>query len=585
MLSLPTSYTLCCCLCCPSTERRSFAFAFCKVDGVTALPLPGARFILQANRRVVARAVSDSRGCVRFDGVRPGHYRLVETAPPPGYRLDFRQRSLVLREDGAAFIEGVAACRFRWGNTIAGGQFELSFFKLAGLAAGVFKKGMISMAIPLQGATFALLDSDGTPVLTATSDVNGLVALGAVSPGTYTLIEIDTPDGFIPGGPYTVEVSPEGHITVDGVPLDEFVAENLPFPNMNFGKIDPDGAPLSGGVFALDDLSGTIQYATSTADGTVTFYGLRPGQYLLSEVTPPFGFLPDPATYLVEVAPDGTITIGGADPSGFTVTNEPGPEVTFIKLDMTPQSLVPVLDPVRDGFLPVTGSGVPGSDIILTWPDTSTFTAIVEPDGRWLVVPPVALVVGQVVSAVQLTPNHLPSDAVTQPVQAASLVPPISPIFVGDAEVTGTGVPGSVITVLWPDGTSATTTVEPDTTWAIAPPEELTLGQVVQAYQTTSPLLPSGIDAVTVQQVSPPPGIDSVPEGAPVVNGTGEPGGVISIIWPGDVPGSAVVGAYGTWIAFPPTSLIAGQIISATQTLPGMLESTPATTVVHGPPA
>jgi len=574
MPSNPSLCSLCCCLCCPPPEARRFCLAFRKVDSLTARPLSGARFILAQGRRVVARAVSDAGGRVRFCGLRPGQYTVAETTPAPGYRPDFRRFAAVVDETGAAFIAGVRACRFRWGNRPLAGGFELRFLK----------KGMTTMAIPLQGATFQLLDG-GTPILTATSDENGLVALGAVSPGTYTLVETQTPDGFLPGGPYTVVVSPTGDITVDGLPLADFAAENLPFPNFAFGKTDAGGLPLAGGVFALDDLSGTIQHATSTADGTVTFYGLRPGQYLLSEDTPPFGYIPDPTVYLVEVSDTGTITVGGADPTGFAVINEAGPVVAFVKMDMTPQSAPPVLDPVRNGVLPVTGAGVPDSGITLTWPGGGTSAVTVGLDGRWEVIPSQELLLGQSVSAVQDTPNHLPSDAVTQPVQQASTPPPITVILVGDAQLTGLGEPGSSITVLWPDGSTGSTTVEGDTTWGITPPGPFVLGQVVRAYQTTPPMLPSAIESMTVQQVSPLPVLEPVTEGDPVLSGAGLPGASIAITWPGGAPGAAGVGAYGTWIAFPPAGLVAGQEITATQTAPGMIESGPASVTVQGPPS
>ena len=269
------------------------------------------------------------------------------------------------------------------------------------------------MAIPLQGATFELRDGDGNLLSMATSDGSGIVALGNVSPGTYTLLETDTPDGFLPGGPYTVEVSAAGEITIDGIPLADFQAENHPFPDFTFAKTDSLGNPLQGAVFALDDLAGNVQYATSTIDGSVTFFGLAPGDYQLTEDTPPFGYLPDLTTYLVAVAQDGTITIDGGDSAGFTVINAEGADLTFVKMNVTPQSLVPGIDPITPGAAPIMGTGISGSTISITWPDSTTTDVTVGLENVWSAMPPEPLQSAEMVSAVQITPNHLPSDAVS----------------------------------------------------------------------------------------------------------------------------------------------------------------------------
>ena len=435
------------------------------------------------------------------------------------------------------------------------------------------------MAIPLQGATFELRDTGGNLLSTATSDAAGIVALGSLSPGTYTLTETVTPEGFLAGGSYTVVVAANGDITIDGIPLADFTAENLPFPNFTFAKTDTLGNPLQGGVFSLDDLTGTIQYATSTVDGTVSFFGVRPGEYVLAEETPPFGFVPDPTVYFVQVTEDGTVTVGGNDPAGFTVINQEGVSLSFIKLNASPDSLTPILDPVRSGLIPVTGTGVPGSVITVTWPNAATTNVPVALNNTWTAVPPVPLLVGQSVSVIQTTPNHLPSASASQIVQQASDPPGIDAVLVGDALLNGTGVSGSLTTVMWPDGTTGDVTVGGGT-WSLAPPAPFALGEEIVATQTTPGMLPSLPASITVQQVSAAPGINAVDAGDPNIIGTGIAGSSIAIDWPVGAPGSTTVGAYGTWLAMPPEALISGQVISATQTTPGMLVSPATTTTV-----
>ena len=436
------------------------------------------------------------------------------------------------------------------------------------------------MPTPLQGATFELRDSSGTVLLTGISDVAGIVDLGNVSPGTYTLTETSAPPGFIPGGPYTVYVFENGTVEINGIPLADFEAENFPFPNISFLKTDVGSDPLEGAVFELDDLSGTVIQSVSNIDGLVVFYTIPPGTYALKEISAPFGFIPDPTTYVVTVAPNGAITVNGSPIAGFNVINQDGPDLTFIKMDNTPQSPAPVIDPVREGLSSVTGGGISGSTVTVTWPDGSTSDALVGSGNTWTATPPVPLVIGEDVSAIQTVPGMLPSDPATETVQEASDQPTIDEVFEGDATVTGTGIDASIITVTWPNGATGTTPVQGDGTWSIVPPVTLNFGEEIFATQTTGTLLPSLPVDTTVQAVSPAPVINPVPANADMIGGTGIPGASISITWPGPVETNAVVGPFGTWISPVAVGIDVGDVISATQTVPGKLVSPATTTTV-----
>ena len=234
------------------------------------------------------------------------------------------------------------------------------------------------MATPLQGVGFELRDSSGTVLRTGISDINGLVDLGNVSPGTYALVETSTPSGFLSIGPYMVVVLNNGDITIDGIPLASFLAENFPYPNIAFSKTDIAAAALAGAVFSLDDGAGTVLYSTSTIDGDVVFYTIPPGTYTITEVQAPFGYIADTTQYTAIVSENGDITIDGGPGFEFTVINLDGPALEFTKLDSTLQSTPPVIDPVRNGLIPVTGTGVSGSTVTVTWPDTTTSNAIYE---------------------------------------------------------------------------------------------------------------------------------------------------------------------------------------------------------------
>lgn len=89
------------------------------------------------------------------------------------------------------------------------------------------KRNSVTLA-PLTGATFTLY-RDGAVAGTATSDFAGLVSFGNVAPGHYTMVETITPPGYMPNTtPRNVFVTPFGHAFVDGLPVDQFVADNVP---------------------------------------------------------------------------------------------------------------------------------------------------------------------------------------------------------------------------------------------------------------------------------------------------------------------------------------------------------------------
>ena len=436
------------------------------------------------------------------------------------------------------------------------------------------------MATPLQGAGFELRDSNGTLVRSGISDINGLVDLGNVSPGTYTLLETFVPNGYLRSGPYTVVVLPSGDITINGIPLASFLAENYPYPNISFAKNDSNDGALAGAVFSLDDGAGTVLYATSTIDGNVVFYSVPPGRYIITEIEAPFGYITDSAQYEAIVTEHGVITIDGDPLADFVVVNQDGPALTFTKQDNTAQSVAPVIDPVRNGLIPVTGTGVSGSTITITWPDSTTSDVLVDYRNTWTATPTTPLTVGQDVSAIQTTPGMLPSDSVNEPVQQASDIPVIDDVFEGDTAVTGTGVADSTIAVTWPDGSTTNTTVAGDNTWTIVPPATLVFDDTISAVQTTTDLLPSVPAHTVAQAVTPAPGINQIVEEDPQISGTGISGATVTITWPNSSISTATVGPFDTWIAIPNVTLLVGDLVTATQTVPGKLVSPQTTSTV-----
>ncbi len=174
----------------------------------------------------------------------------------------------------------------------------------------------------ISGAVFVLIDSDGRTVETATSS-KGRVLFQNQYAGTYTLKEKTAPIGYYPDltTEYTVVISEDGIVTIDGTLSKEFIINNTPYLNLTVNKVDDLGNPLSDGEFLL--AGSTYSYnAKSGADGIALFERIMPGEYILSETRTHDGYRKSDETHQVSVAADGTIKIDSIVKDTITIKNK-----------------------------------------------------------------------------------------------------------------------------------------------------------------------------------------------------------------------------------------------------------------------
>jgi hypothetical protein len=164
-------------------------------------------------------------------------------------------------------------------------------------------------------------------------------------------------------------------------------------------------------------------------------------------------------------------------------------------------SAAPGIHPVYAGDRVITGTGVPGATVVVTFPDGTKTAVIVKSDGTWQAPVPagVSLRNDQLITAVQTEAGKNPSEPYETLVigSSESQPPKVNPIGGNDTSITGEGTPGSTITVTFPDGTKVTTEVKPDGTWTVTIPGSVDLkdGDVVKVVQKESGKNPS--DPVT----------------------------------------------------------------------------------------
>ncbi len=253
------------------------------------------------------------------------------------------------------------------------------------------------------------------------------------------------------------------------------------------------------------------------------------------------------------------------------------------------QSIPPVFKPITEGDSKVYGvDGVPGSKIKVTFPDgTVVDNIIVAEDGTWVVNVPkdIYLLEDEIVKATQTETGKHESTVTEEPVghlMKQSRPPVINEIIEEDKTVSGTGIPGSIVKVIFPDGTVVDDIkVDDKGNWIVEVPTGITLieGEIVKATQTEtgkyeSVLTEEPVGHLTKQ--SRPPVINDIIEGDRTVGGTGIPGSTVKVTFPdGTVVDNIKVTDNGTWIVNVPngTNLVEGEIVSATQTEPNKTES------------
>ena len=294
------------------SNTRQAGLCIYKTDALTGAPLAGAVFELLQNGTAVQSVSTGNDGSAKFSSISPGTYTLVETRQPPGYRPITQEYSIVVYEDGSVKVDGVLTDTLQIQNDPL--LSNVSFTKIDAQTGS-----------PLAGAVFEILE-DQTAVAQAVSDTAGKVDFGELPQGTFTVREVEPPDGYAPiTSIFTVIVDAEGNVTIDGAPAEEFTVPNMrsAVAGVYVRKLNIDVEPLPGAVFELRQNGAAIQSATTETDGIARFPDVLAGTYTLIEAQPPAGYAPNSTEYTVVVADDGTVTIDGRQTNTLSVINDP----------------------------------------------------------------------------------------------------------------------------------------------------------------------------------------------------------------------------------------------------------------------
>lgn len=269
-------------------------------------PLAGAEFTLLPGR---ISETTGANGIAVFDGLTEGTYTIIETKSPTGYgKLEGLEGSVTvnIQANGTANVEGKVPDKFRfdgksvkltWKNTRTHGSISIT--KTDGNQ-------------PLSGAFFGIYKDAAAaeePIDIQKTDKNGKALFADLAAGTYYVKEIAASNGYA----LDETIRPFKIGGNNDWDVETTIKNTLKEYSLTLVKKGDDGKPLEGVEFEISG-NGITKKSASGRDGVVTFTGLAFGEYTITEVEAPQGY--------VKAAPI-KVTIDGSDSAERVIQLEP----------------------------------------------------------------------------------------------------------------------------------------------------------------------------------------------------------------------------------------------------------------------
>ena len=155
---------------------------------------------------------------------------------------------------------------------------------------------------PLGGIKFDILNSAGTVIDTLTTDENGYAKSGFLKYGLYRIREFNTPEGFMTAEPLEVYVTE--HMKTYSYDIENRVIKR----DIKVIKTDSEtgkAIPIAGVKFKLTDSEGKeLAVYETDENGEIYIESLTYGQYSLTEISPPKGYMLSDEAVKIDVTAD-----------------------------------------------------------------------------------------------------------------------------------------------------------------------------------------------------------------------------------------------------------------------------------------
>ena len=266
---------------------------------------------IKANARETV--VSDELGNVIFSEEKPGTYKIVELQPPDGYFRSDIVIMAVMNKDGS--VEPLYA----EGDERKKALEEVINVKIKGIH--LTKRS--GTGETLAGAKFGLFTMDSLAYTEemareiAISDEQGNVIFNEKEAGTYRIVELEAPDGYVKS-PLVLVATRNKKGTVEPLyqerddqknPITDI--RNNKKGQISLVKTNAKGKFLAGAVFGLFKKDADVRtdepvlQAVSNEQGAVSFSHVEPGEYLIAEISAPEGYTLSEEVLVAVMGDDG----------------------------------------------------------------------------------------------------------------------------------------------------------------------------------------------------------------------------------------------------------------------------------------
>ena len=289
-------------------------------------PLAGAEFMLFGPK--TDKRTTDNNGVAIFENLPAGDYHVSETKRPTNYggfngsvhiKINTSGEAKTITAAENVEVEG-SNITINWTNTRDKGSISIT------------KTGSANK--PLQDAVFGLYkdaDATGNPEIIKSTDKNGEALFADLAAGKYYVKEIAAPNGYaLSDDVHTFIIGNGENAAWD---CEKTITNQLKKYTLKLTKKGDDGKLLQGVEFTLSGTGIDPMTAESGPNGVVTFEGLAFGEYTITEVEAPQGYV---KAAPIKVTIDEKNTVGAYTPNqavdGGTITNE-HTVLTVLKID------------------------------------------------------------------------------------------------------------------------------------------------------------------------------------------------------------------------------------------------------------